>query len=115
VANAVGFAFASKYASHLLNTQTAKLIDHKVYCFCGDGDLEEGISYEACSLAGHNNLDNLVLIYDSNNITIEGDTSLALSEDIKKRFEAQNWEVIEIDGHNFNEIDNAFKKAKKQK
>jgi transketolase len=105
VANAVGFAMASRYASKLLNSETAKLIDHKVYCFCGDGDLEEGISYEACSLAGHHALDNLVMIYDSNEITIEGDTEIALSENIKQRFEAQGWKVYRIDGHDYNEID----------
>ncbi len=105
VANAVGFAMASKYAQKLLNSETAKIIDHKVYCFCGDGDLEEGISYEACSLAGHNNLQNLVMIYDSNEITIEGDTEIALSENIKQRFESQGWKVYRIDGHDYNEID----------
>ncbi len=105
VANAVGFAMAEKYAQKLLNSETAKLIDHKVYCFCGDGDLEEGISYEACSIAGHHNLDNLVMIYDSNEITIEGDTEIALSENIKQRFEAQGWKVYRIDGHDYNEID----------
>jgi len=114
IANAVGFSMASQHASHLLNSETAKIIDHKVYCFCGDGDLEEGISYEACSVAGHLCLDNLVLIYDSNNITIEGDTSIALSEDIRKRFESQKWEVVEIDGHDFTQIDNTFKKAQRQ-
>ena len=110
VANAVGFSMASQYARHTIGD----VIDHKVYCFCGDGDLEEGISYEACSVAGHLGLDNLVLIYDSNNITIEGDTSIALSEDIQKRFEAQNWDVMTIDGHNFDEIDAAFVKAQSQ-
>jgi transketolase len=114
VANAVGFAMASKYASKLLNSETAKVIDHKVYCLCGDGDLQEGISYEACSIAGHNNLDNLVLIYDSNEITIEGSTSLSWSEDITKRFEAQGFDVISIDGHSFDEIDSAFVKAQTQ-
>ena len=105
VANAVGFSLASKYASKLLNSETASIIDHKVYCFCGDGDLEEGISYEAASLAGHHMLDNLVLIYDSNEITIEGDTEIALSENIKQRFEAQGWKVYKIDGHDYSEID----------
>ncbi len=105
VANAVGFAMASRYGAKLLNSETAKIIDHKVYCLCGDGDLEEGISYEACSLAGHHALDNLVLIYDSNEITIEGDTEIALSENIKQRFEAQGWKVYRINGHDFNEID----------
>lgn len=105
VANAVGFAMAAKYAQKLLNSETAEIIDHKVYCLCGDGDLEEGISYEACSLAGHHALDNLVMIYDSNDITIEGDTEIALSENIKQRFEAQGWKVYRIDGHDYNEID----------
>ncbi len=105
VANAVGFSMASKYASHLLNSESAKIIDHKVYCFCGDGDLEEGISYEACSLAGHHLLDNLILIYDSNSITIEGDIGVAFSENVKQRFESQGWKVYKIDGHNYKEID----------
>lgn len=114
VANAVGFAFASKYAKKLLNSETAKIIDHKVYCLCGDGDLEEGISYEACALAGKNELDNLVLIYDSNKITIEGATSLAWNEDVKKRFEAQQWNVLEINGNDYEEIENALQKVKTQ-
>ena len=101
IANAVGFALASKYAANLLNDEKTKVIDHKVYCFCGDGDLEEGISYEACALAGFHKLDNLVIIYDSNNITIEGSTNLAWSEDVKARFEAQGFEVARIDGHDF--------------
>ena len=112
VANAVGFAMASKYNAYLLNRDNADLIDHKVYCFCGDGDLQEGISYEACAVAGHQKLDNLVLIYDSNNITIEGDTSLAWSEDVEMRFKAQGWDVLTIDGHNFEQIDTAISFAK---
>ena len=112
IANAVGFAMASQYVGHKTNSETAKMIDHNVYCLCGDGDLEEGISYEACSIAGHMCLDNLVLIYDSNRITIEGSTDLSLSEDIRSRFESQNWAVLEIDGHNFDEIDGALTQAK---
>ena len=112
-ANAVGFAFASKYAGSLLNDNVAKVIDHKVYCFCGDGDLQEGISYESASIAGHNKLDNLVVVYDSNDITIEGDLSVAFSEDVSKRFEAQGWGSETIDGHDFDAIDNAFVRAKK--
>lgn len=112
VANAVGFAMAAKYASNILNSDECKIIDHKVYCLCGDGDLQEGISYEACSLAGTLGLDNLILIYDSNNITIEGDTSIAWNEDVKARFEAQGWAVSRIDGHNFDEIDIALEEAK---
>lgn len=112
IANAVGFALASKYAANLLNDEKIKVIDHKVYCFCGDGDLEEGISYEACALAGFHKLDNLVIIYDSNNITIEGSTNLAWNEDVKARFEAQGFEVARIDGHDFTQIEFALSEAK---
>lgn len=112
IANAVGFAMGAKYVGHKVNSETASLIDHRVYCLCGDGDLEEGISYEACSIAGHMGLDNLVLIYDSNRITIEGSTELSLSENVRDRFESQKWAVLEIDGHNFDEIDAALTQAK---
>ena len=112
VANAVGFAMASKFVGAQVNSETAKVIDHKVYCLCGDGDLEEGVSYEACSIAGHNKLDNLILIYDSNRITIEGSTSLSISENIRLRFESQGWDVLECDGHNFDAIDTAITTAK---
>ena len=113
VANAVGFSMASKYVGAQVNSETAKFIDHYVYCLCGDGDLEEGISYEACSLAGHNKLDNLIVIYDSNRITIEGDTDLSISEDIRARFESQCWEVLECNGHDYDEIDATITQAKK--
>jgi transketolase len=112
IANAVGFSMASKFVASQVNSETAKLIDHNVYCLCGDGDLEEGISYEACSIAGHNKLDNLILIYDSNRITIEGSTDISISEDITKRFEAQGWDVLECDGHDFDDIDRALTQAK---
>lgn len=112
VANAVGFSMASKFMGAQLNSDTANLIDHNVYCLCGDGDLEEGISYEACSIAGHNKLDNLILIYDSNCITIEGSTSLSISENIRGRFVAQEWDVFECDGHNYDEINGAIESAK---
>ncbi len=113
VANAVGFSMASKFMGEQVNSETAKVIEHNVYCLCGDGDLEEGISYEACSIAGHYKLDNLILIYDSNRITIEGSTDLSISEDIRKRFESQGWEVLECDGHNYEDIDRAISEAKK--
>ena len=112
IANAVGFSMASKFVGAQVNSETAEMIDHNVYCLCGDGDLEEGLSYEACSIAGHNKLDNLVLIYDSNRITIEGSTDLSISENIRMRFEAQEWDVLEIDGHNYDEIDAALTTAK---
>ena len=112
VANAVGFAMAKEYTANQVNSETCDLIDHKVYCLCGDGDLQEGISYEACALAGHLALKDLILIYDSNEITIEGDTSIAWSEDVAKRFEAQKWNILKINGHCYDEIDEALKSAK---
>ncbi len=112
VANAVGFSMASKFMGAQVNSDTADVIDHYVYCLCGDGDLEEGISYETCSIAGHNKLDNLILIYDSNRITIEGSTDLSISENISMRFESQGWEVLECDGHDFDAIDAAITQAK---
>ncbi len=115
IANAVGFSMASKFVGAQTNSETAKLIDHNVYCLCGDGDLEEGLSYEASSIAGHNKLDNLIVIYDSNRITIEGSTDLSISENIRGRFESQAWDVLECDGHNFDEIDSCITTAKANK
>jgi len=115
IANAVGFAMAAKYTGNQVNSETCELIDHKVYCLCGDGDLQEGISYEACSLAGHLNLDNMVLIYDSNEITIEGDTSIAWSEDVEGRFIAQGWDVKKINGHCYDDIDKVLNEVKTAK
>lgn len=112
VANAVGFAMAAKKAAKLLGED---LINHKIYCLCGDGDLQEGISYEACSMAGLHKLDNLIIIYDSNEISIEGDVALAFNENVKMRFEAQGFEVLDINGHDFKEIDKALKTAKESK
>ncbi|EJB69992.1 transketolase [Helicobacter pylori] len=109
-ANAVGFSMASQYAQTLLDKQA---ISHKVYCLCGDGDLQEGISYESASLAGHLNLNNLIVIYDSNQISIEGAINISFSEQVKMRFLAQNWEVLECDGHDYQAIHNALEEAKK--
>ncbi|NLY03284.1 MAG: transketolase [Campylobacter sp.] len=112
VANAVGFAMAAKRAASMLNSDEVKVIDHKIYCFCGDGDLQEGISYEACALAGKHYLNNLVIIYDSNNITIEGNTKIAWNEDVKARFEAVGFDVVRIDGHDHDQIASALSEAK---
>ncbi|MGN8373046.1 transketolase [Helicobacter pylori] len=109
-ANAVGFSMASQYAQNLLDKE---VISHKVYCLCGDGDLQEGISYESASLAGHLRLDNLIVIYDSNQISIEGAINISFSEQVKMRFLAQNWEVLECDGHDYQAIHNALEEAKK--
>jgi transketolase len=108
IANAVGFALASEYAGHCVNTPNAKVIDHHVYCLCGDGDLQEGISYEALATIGHQKVSNFTLIYDSNDITIEGDISIAWSEDVAKRFDAIGFDVLTIDGHDFDAIDSAL-------
>lgn len=109
-ANAVGFSMASQYSQNLLDKQA---ISHKVYCLCGDGDLQEGISYESASLAGHLNLNNLIVIYDSNQISIEGAINISFSEQVKTRFLAQNWEVLECDGHDYQAIHDALEEAKK--
>ncbi|MGN8490242.1 transketolase [Helicobacter pylori] len=109
-ANAVGFSMASQYAQTLLDKEA---VSHKVYCLCGDGDLQEGISYESASLAGHLNLNNLIVIYDSNQISIEGAINISFSEQVKMRFVAQNWEVLECDGHDYQAINDALEEAKK--
>ena len=110
LSNAVGMAIAEK---KLAAKFTNKLIDHYTYVFAGDGCLMEGLSHEACSLAGHLKLNKLVLFFDDNSISIDGSTSLATSDKIKERFLSYNWNYIKIDGHDFNEIDNAIKEAKK--
>jgi transketolase len=111
IGNAVGMALAERMLAARFNTADVTPVDHHTFVFCGDGDLMEGLSHEACSLAGHLQLDRLVLFYDSNHITIEGRTSLAMSDDAKKRFQAYNWHVIEIDGHDFDQIDAAIRRA----
>ena len=96
VANSVGMAIASKWLGSYFNRPGFELFDFDVYALCGDGDMMEGISSEAASLAGHLKLGNLCWLYDSNRISIEGSTSLALSEDIGKRFAAYGWNVLHV-------------------
>jgi len=93
------------------------IIDYAIYVIAGDGDLEEGVSAEASSLAGHLALDNLIVIYDDNHITIDGDTNLAFSEDAARRYKAYGWRVIEVpgDGNNMEAFEKALKKAKREK
>ena len=88
---------------------------NKTFVFCGDGDMQEGISHEACSWAGAMKLDDLVMIYDSNGITIEGATGLAMADDTKKRFESYGWKVFTCDGHDFADIDKALRRAVRTK
>lgn len=111
LANAVGMALAESILAAKYNTDT-EIINHFTFVMAGDGDLEEGVSHEVCSFAGHNKLGKLILFYDSNHITIDGKTNLTYSEDVKKRFEAYDWHVLEIDGQNYDEINDAVVKAK---
>ena len=102
IANAIGMAISSKKNGD----------KNKIYCTVGDGCLTEGISYEAMSLAGHLKLNNLVVIFDDNSMTIDGKLDLSFSENHEQRFLSQNWSVIKIDGHNIDEIRNAFETVK---
>ena len=116
LANAVGMAIAEKYFEATFNKPDIKLFDSKIYCLVGDGCLMEGISYEANSIAGNLNLDNLVVIYDCNKRTIDGNIDITWTEDIKKRFEAVNFDVFEVlDGNDSNEITQQILKAKTSK
>jgi transketolase len=114
-ANGVGMALAAKMLAARFNTADPfQPVDHFIYAICSDGDLMEGISSEAASIAGHLGLGNLIYLYDDNNISIEGETRLAFSEDVKKRFEAAGWHVQTIDGHDRAAIRKALKKARRE-
>ena len=115
VANAVGFALAEASLAARYNREGSEIIDHYTYVVAGDGCLQEGISHEACSFAGHNKLGKLIMLYDSNNITIDGPTHISFTEDTRKRFEAYGWQVLEIDGHDYDQINAGIAEAKKEK
>ena len=113
IAQAVGLALAEKHLAALYNKEDAQIIDHYTYALCGDGDLMEGISYEAMSLAGHLNLSKLIVLYDSNDICLDGATNTTFSEDIKKRAESLNWNYLRVeDGADLDEIYTAINHAK---
>lgn len=106
--NAVGMAIAAKRHAAKYNKEEFPIFTNRIFCLVGDGDLMEGLSYEVCSLAGHLKLNNLILIYDSNKISIEGSTDICFTENIVMRFEAQGWAVLKVDAHNFDELKKVF-------
>tara|TARA_B100000242_G_scaffold59866_3_gene35710 strand:+ start:7157 stop:9136 length:1980 start_codon:yes stop_codon:yes gene_type:complete len=113
IANAVGMAMAEKILAKKFNKKDIDLIDHYTYVFCGDGCLMEGISHEVCSFAGTQKLNKLIMLYDDNEISIDGRVEGWFTDDTPGRFESYGWKVIrEIDGHNFESIDQALKEAK---
>ncbi len=112
IANGVGMAMAERHLAARFNKDEKKIIDHHTYAVCGDGDLMEGVAMEAVSLAGHLGLGKLILIYDDNSITIEGKTDIAVTEDVKLKFESMNWHVVVIkDGNDIDEIYKAISDA----
>ncbi len=114
IANCVGFAMAEAYLAEKFNRPDYPVVDHFTYTIAGDGCMMEGISSEAASLAGTLGLEKLVVFYDDNEISIEGDTDISFREDVGKRFEAYNWNVIQVDdGNDAKKIDAAIKKAQK--
>ncbi|MCU0917525.1 MAG: transketolase [Planctomycetes bacterium] len=116
ISNGVGMALAQKYLANYFNREGFPLVDYKIYVFVGDGDLEEGVSSEACSLAGHLGLDNLVVVYDDNHISIDGPTELSFTEDRAKRFAAYGWYVQKVDGdgNDMKRFERALIKAKSE-
>ena len=112
---AAGMAMAEKFLASQYNKENFDIIDHYTYVLCGDGDMQEGVSYEAASLAGHLSLGKLIVLYDANKVTLDGPLSMSFSENVKKRYEACNWQVLEVkDGNDINEIHKAIKKGKKE-
>lgn len=111
-ANGVGFAIAEAHLSAIFNTPEHAVVDHYTYAIVSDGDLMEGVSHEAASMAGHMKLGKLIYLYDDNRISIDGSTDLAFTEDVLKRFEAYGWHVQRVDGHNRDAVDKAIIEAK---
>ncbi|WP_347456294.1 transketolase [Acinetobacter thermotolerans] len=112
IANAVGFALAEKTLAAQFNKDDIKVVDHYTYCFLGDGCLMEGVSHEACSLAGTLGLGKLVVYYDDNGISIDGEVEGWFSDDTEQRFKAYGWQVIKVDGHDSDAIRQATVEAK---
>ena len=115
VSNAVGYAISAKMCEGRFNTPTHTIFDHHVFVLAGDGCLQEGVAQEASALAGHLGLDNLILIYDANNVTLDAMGPVSQSEDTAARYAAYGWEVHHIDGHDLDAIAGAIEKAKASK
>lgn len=114
-AMSVGMALAESHLAGKFNKDQFDIVNHYTYVLASDGDLMEGISHEAASFAGHNQLDKLIVLYDSNDISLDGDLDKSFSEDTKQRFEAYGWNYILVEnGNNLDEIDNAITQAKSQ-
>ncbi|MEZ5406329.1 MAG: transketolase [Verrucomicrobiia bacterium] len=113
--NSVGMAIGQKFFAATFNTNEFTISNHRVYAIVSDGDLEEGVSHEAASYAGHLGLDNLVWFYDDNEISIEGKTDLTYSDDVESRFKGYHWHVIRVDGHNHEQIEAALNEAQSVK
>ena len=116
IANAVGMAIAEKTLASQFNKHDNNIIDHRTYVFTGDGCLMEGISHEVCSLAGTLSLNKLIVFYDDNGISIDGNVDGWFTDDTAKRFESYNWNVIrDVDGHSLDSISNSINEAIKSK
>lgn len=113
LSSAVGMALAAKMAGARVNAPDAAVIDYKVYVLASDGDLMEGVANEACSIAGHHRLDNLIVFYDDNNITIDGKAEISFSEDVAARFVGLGWSTEKIDGHDQGQIAAALERAQR--
>merc|ERR1711966_572715 len=112
VANAAGFAASEKMAAGVYNTDDHKIFDHHIFALAGDGCFQEGVSAEAAAFAAHEKLDNLVILYDANEVTLDKMAEYTQSEDILKRYEAYGWEVFDIDGHDLESVEEAISSAK---
>jgi len=112
IGNAVGMAIAERWLANRFNRTDSQIINHYTYVFAGDGDLMEGVAMESASLAGHLGLEKLIVLWDDNRVTIDGRTELIISEDIKAKFQAQGWRVLEVDGQDVGALTAVFQEAK---
>ncbi len=113
IGNSVGLALGYKILEKKFNTSEHKIFDNKIFCLAGDGCLMEGVSHEVCSLAGHWDLDNLILIYDDNKICLDGPTSECFTDNTEERFKAYSWDVVKVDGYDFDAMEETFSSLRK--